>query len=132
MPTGQLFEWQVRAIAQPWATSAAVPNENSSAPSSAAITTSCPVFRPPSARSRTRPRRPFSTSVCCASARPSSQLMPAFFIDESGEAPVPPEWPLIRIASAPPLATPAATVPTPASATSLTDTAALGLICLRS
>ena len=49
-----------------------------------------------------------------------------------GEAPVPPEWPLIRIASALALATPAAMVPMPLRDTSFTHTVASGLICLRS
>ena len=38
----------------------------------------------------------------------------------SGEAPVPPSWPLMRTTSALPLETPAAMVPTPTSATSFT------------
>ncbi len=38
----------------------------------------------------------------------------------SGEAPVPPSWPLMSTTSAWALATPAAMVPTPTSATSLT------------
>ena len=49
-----------------------------------------------------------------------------------GLAPVPPLWPEIRIVSAFALATPAAMVPTPASATSFTQTLARGLTCLRS
>ena len=44
-----------------------------------------------------------------------------------GVAPVPPSWPLMRISSASALATPAATVPTPTCATSLTLTLAPGL-----
>ena len=40
------------------------------------------------------------------SAMPSSQGSPACLIDESGEAPVPPSWPLIRMTSAWALATP--------------------------
>ena len=50
--------------------------------------------------------------------------MPARLIDESGDAPVPPESPEIVMRSACALATPAAIVPTPASATSFTDTVA--------
>jgi hypothetical protein len=49
-----------------------------------------------------------------------------------GLAPVPPEWPEIRMASAFALATPAAIVPIPDRATSFTQTVASGLICLRS
>src|SRR6476469_3250258 len=49
-----------------------------------------------------------------------------------GEAPVPPSMPAITMWSAPALATPAATVPTPASATSLTLISAVGLAQRRS
>ena len=51
---------------------------------------------------------------------------------EAGLAPVPPSAPLITMRSALALATPAAIVPTPLSATSFTLTAAVGLIFLRS
>jgi len=47
------------------------------------------------------------------------------------EAPVPPSWPEIRIWSALALATPEATIPTPVSDTSLTETRARGLEHLR-
>lgn len=47
---------------------------------------------------------------------------PACLMLLMGEAPVPPSWPLIWITSALALATPDATTPMPASATSLTDT----------
>ena len=40
--------------------------------------------------SLTRPRRSLSTSVCCVSASPISQGIPARLMEESGEAPVPP------------------------------------------
>ncbi len=49
-----------------------------------------------------------------------------------GEAPVPPECPLIKITSAFAFATPAAIVPIPVDDTNLTPIFALGLICLRS
>ena len=55
-----------------------------------------------------------------------------YLIEDCGLAPVPPEWPETRITSALALATPAAIVPIPASETSLTQTLASGLICLRS
>ena len=45
---------------------------------------------------------------------------PACLILVSGDAPVPPSWPLMSTTSAWALATPAATVPTPTSATSFT------------
>ena len=72
------------------------------------------------------------TSVCWVSDSPSSQGLPARMIDDSGDAPVPPESPEMTIRSARAFATPAATVPTPASATSFTETAAFGLIAFRS
>ena len=49
-----------RTMMQPSASIAAVPNEYSSAPSSAATSTSRPVLKPPSTRTRTRSRRPSS------------------------------------------------------------------------
>ena len=58
--------------------------------------------------------------------------MPAYLMEDSGEAPVPPESPLISTLSAWALATPAATVPTPTSATSFTETPASGLEFFRS
>jgi hypothetical protein len=53
-------------------------------------------------------------------------------MEESGEAPVPPSWPETVMWSAFALATPAATVPTPTSATSFTLTSAVGFAFLRS
>ncbi len=117
---------------QPIATRLAVPMPNSSAPSIAAITTSRPVFSPPSVRSFTRCRSRFSISTWCASLSPISQGRPAYFTLVCGLAPVPPLWPLIRIASAFAFATPAAMVPMPLRATSFTQTVASGLICFRS
>ena len=43
-PTGQVSRWQTRIMMQPLTTSGAVAKPYSSAPSSAAITTSRPVF----------------------------------------------------------------------------------------
>jgi len=63
---------------------------------------------------------PFSIRVCWVSARPSSHGAPACFSEVSGDAPVPPSWPEIKTTSACALLTPAATVPTPTSATSFT------------
>ena len=48
-------------------------------------------------------------------------------MEDSGEAPVPPSWPEISTRSALAFETPAATVPTPISETSLTETSAAGL-----
>ena len=61
---------------QPETTSGAVAKPNSSAPSSAATTTSRPVLSWPSTWTTMRSRRPLSTSVCWASARPSSHGAP--------------------------------------------------------
>lgn len=97
-----------------------------------ATATPVPSMSLPSASSTTRERRPFCSSVCWASARPSSSGRPACQIESRAAAPEPPLWPLIKILSAAPLATPVAMVPTPASLTSLTDTRAPGLAFLRS
>ena len=84
MPTGQVFRWHLRIMMQPAAISGAVEKPNSSAPSSAPITTSRPVRSPPSTCTAMRPRNPFSTSVCCVSARPISHGEPAWVSDVSG------------------------------------------------
>ena len=99
-PTGQVSRWQTRIMMQPLTTSGAVAKPNSSAPSSAAITTSRPVFSWPSTCTTMRSRSPLSSSVCCVSARPSSHGAPACLIDVSGDAPVPPSWPEISTTSA--------------------------------
>src|SRR3990167_5168321 len=94
-PTGQVFRWHLRIMMQPSTTSGAVAKPNSSAPSSAPMATSRPVFIWPSACTRMRPRRRLSTRVCWVSARPISQEPPACLMDDQGEAPVPPSWPAI-------------------------------------
>ena len=132
IPTGHVLRWQARIITQPVAISGAVAKPISSAPSSAATTTSRPVLSCPSVCTQIRERRSFRTSVCCVSARPISHGIPAKRIDESGEAPVPPSCPEIRTWSAFAFATPAATVPTPTSATSLTEITAFGFAQRRS
>ena len=132
MPTGHVLRWQTRIMMQPIAISGAVEKPNSSAPSSAPITTSRPVFICPSTSTVIRERRSLSSSVCWVSASPISQGTPADWIDDCGEAPVPPSWPEIVTWSALALATPAATVPTPTSETSLTETEPVGLAQRRS
>ncbi len=94
IPVGHVSRWHWRAMSQPRATSIAVPNANSSAPSSAATSRSRPVLSPPSVRSATRSRSPFRSSVWWTSASPSSHGAPTCLIDDSGDAPVPPAWPL--------------------------------------
>ncbi len=88
------------------------------------MTTSRPVLSWPSTSTAMRERRSFITSTWCVSARPSSQGMPACLMEVSGEAPVPPSCPEMSTTSAWALATPAAMVPTPTSATSFTETRA--------
>mmetsp|Transcript_31683 Transcript_31683/g.53232 ORF Transcript_31683/g.53232 Transcript_31683/m.53232 type:complete len:305 (+) Transcript_31683:1062-1976(+) len=131
-PTGQLLVWQMRAMMQPVAIMATVPNPYSSAPISAAIMTSWPLLNPPSARSTTRSRSWFMVNVVCDSVSPISQGPPACLMLLMGDAPVPPSCPDTWMTSAPALATPEATVPMPASATSFTETLADGLIMCRS
>ena len=58
--------------------------------------------------------------------------MPACLMDDSGDAPVPPESPDINTTSPLPFATPAAMMPTPDRATSFTCMRASGLTFLRS
>mmetsp|Transcript_4227 Transcript_4227/g.9166 ORF Transcript_4227/g.9166 Transcript_4227/m.9166 type:complete len:245 (-) Transcript_4227:569-1303(-) len=132
MPTGHVFRWHLRIMMQPNTTSGIVAKPNSSAPSSAAIVTSRPVLSCPSDCSTTRERSPLSTSVWCASASPSSQGRPACLIPVQAAAPVPPSPPEMTMWSDLPLATPAATTPTPTSDTSLTETRAARLADLRS
>ena len=66
-------------------TSGAVAKPNSSAPSSAAMTTSRPVLSWPSTCTTIRSRRPLSSSVCWVSARPSSHGPPACLSEVSGD-----------------------------------------------
>ena len=132
MPTGQVLRWQTRIIMQPIASNGAVAKPNSSAPSNAAMATSRAVNSLPSTSTTIRLRKLFNTKVCCTSAKPSSHGMPACFKDVSGAAPVPPSQPLMSTTSALPFATPAATVPTPASDTSFTLMRAFGLAFFKS
>ena len=76
MPTGQVFRWQTRIITQPSVTSGAVEKPNSSAPRSAPITTSRPVFIWPSTSIATRERRSLMSRTWFVSAMPSSQGRP--------------------------------------------------------
>ena len=131
-PTGQVSRWQTRIMTQPATISGAVAKPYSSAPSSAATTTSRPVRIAPSTCTVIRSRKPLSSNVCWVSARPISHGVPACLSEFSGEAPVPPSCPEISTTSACALATPAATVPTPTSLTSFTCTRACSLAFFRS
>jgi hypothetical protein len=121
-----------RIMMQPMAMSGVVAKPHSSAPNKHEIATSLPVLSWPSVCTMTLPRRSFRTSVWCVSARPSSHGRPAYLMPVHLDAPVPPSWPEMRIWSALALATPDATIPTPVSDTSLTDTLARGFEHLRS
>jgi hypothetical protein len=131
-PTGQVSRWQTRIMMQPDTTSGALAKPNSSAPSSAAMITSRPVFSWPSVCTTIRSRSRDRSSVCWVSASPSSHGAPACLMLVSGAAPVPPSCPEMSTTSACALDTPAATVPTPTSATSLTCTRARGFAFFRS
>ena len=131
-PAGQVLAWHCRIMTHPRQTKMVVAKPNSCAPSKAPMTTSRPVLSWPSTCRRTRRRRRLSVKVWCVSASPSSQGRPAWWMEERGEAPVPPSCPATRMTSAWALATPAATVPMPASETSLTETRASGFTVRRS
>ena len=67
-----------------------VPNPKDSAPNIAALITSRPVFIPPSACNLILCLKPLSLRLWCASARPNSHGEPAYLMEVSGLAPVPP------------------------------------------
>ena len=131
-PTGQVLVWHLRIMTHPSTINAVVPKPNSSAPSKAMLIMSRPVFNCPSTCSFTCPRSPFNTKVCCVSLSPISGEIPAYRILDAGDAPVPPSAPEMTIRSAFALATPAAMVPTPLSATSFTLIRACGFTFFRS
>ena len=79
-----------------------------------------------------RPRNPLRTSVCWVSAKPISQGEPACVREVRGLAPVPPSKPEMVTWSDIAFETPAATVPTPISLTSFTETRDFGFTFLRS
>ena len=89
IPVGQVSRWHWRAMSQPIATSAAVPNANSSAPRSAATSRSRPVWSPPSVRSATRSRRSLRSRTWWTSARPSSHGAPTCLIERQRRCPGP-------------------------------------------
>ena len=90
IPMGQVSRLHTLIITQPRVTSGAVANPNSSAPRRHAIATSLPLISLPSVSIFTRFLRPFSLSVWCVSASPSSHGRPALCIELTGAAPVPP------------------------------------------
>ena len=121
-------------IRQPAAISGAVAKPNSSAPSSAPMMTSRPVRRPPSTCNAMRRAQTVLGPVSDAS-RPAPHLPGAAgMLDrrQGRSARLPPSKPAMVMWSARALATPAATVPTPTSDTSLTEMSAAGLTFFRS
>ena len=76
-PVAQLFRWQILKYLQPIAIIGPVPKPNDSAPRIAALTTSNPVFKPPSACSLTLCRKLLALKAWCASDNPSSHGEPA-------------------------------------------------------
>ena len=131
-PTGHVLEWHCLTMIHPIATNAVVATPYSSAPIIAAITTSLPVLMPPSVLRVTLCLRLFNVKTWLASVKPISHGIPTYLTLVCGVAPVPPLCPDINIISAFALATPAAIVPTPDDATSLTPILALGFICFKS
>ena len=125
-PTGHVFRWQARIITQPVATSAAVPNPISSAPSKPGDQHVAPRHELPVGLDPDPGAKLVQHERLRVSARPISQGIPAQRIDERGDAPVPPSDRRSARWSAFAFATPAATVPAPASATSFTGTSASG------
>ena len=132
MPTGQVLRWQTRIMTQPAATSGAVEKPNSSAPSSAPIDDVAAGAQ----------------AAVDLQAHAAAQLVADQHLLRLGQAELPGQAgvldrrqrrgagaavvPAITMWSAPALATPAAIVPTPASATSLTEISAAGLTQRRS
>mmetsp|Transcript_31480 Transcript_31480/g.86682 ORF Transcript_31480/g.86682 Transcript_31480/m.86682 type:complete len:276 (+) Transcript_31480:2629-3456(+) len=92
-PTGHVLRWHLRIMMQPSVMSGAVVIATSSAPSSAAMTTSLPVRICPSVCNITRSRKPLSTRVWCVSATPISHGNPQCLMDVHLAAPVPPDIP---------------------------------------
>ena len=132
IPTGQVFKLQTRIITHPIAISGPVEKPNSSAPRQIAIARSLPVNNFPSVSILTLFLKPLRTRVWWVSATPISQGIPALYIEVRGDAPVPPSYPEINIVLAPAFTTPAAIVPTPDSATSLTEIRAFLLAFFKS
>ena len=126
-PTGQVLRWHLRIMMQPAAINGAVAKPNSSAPSSAPTTTSRPVLRPPSTCTAMRPRRPFQHQGLLrlgeADLPGRAGMVQRRQRAGAGAALKAGDRDMIgaRLAD-----TPAATVPTPTSDTSFTDTARSG------
>ena len=132
MPTGQVFEVAGSAhhdAAGRGQQERRAERPNSSAPSSAARTTSRPVFRPPSTWSRTRPAKPAAGRASrCVSARPISHGRPDVLDRGQRRGAGPAVRPRRRgRCRRGPSTTPARSLPTPISDTSLTETSRVGV-----
>ncbi len=91
MPTGQVSRWtDTHHDAAADTTSGAVAKPNSSAPSSAATTTSRPVFSCPSTWTTMRSPQAVEHRVCCPRRDRAPTGLPACLSEVSGDAPVPP------------------------------------------
>ena len=90
MPTWQVSVWHLRQMVQPMATIAIVPKPTRFAPSSTILTTSEPLFMPPSHQISTRSRSPALSSAACASTTPISAGSPTYLSECCRAAPVPP------------------------------------------
>ena len=132
MPTGQVLRWQTRIITQPETTSGAVAKPNSSAPSSAAIDDVAPGLQLAVDLDDHAAAQAVQAQHLLRLGEPQLPRHAACLMLVSGDAPVPPSWPEISTTSACALATPAAIVPTPATATSLTEMRAGGFAFFRS
>jgi hypothetical protein len=121
-PTGQVLRWHLRIMMQPIAISGAVAKPNSSAPSSAPMTDVAAGAQPPS--TCTRCGRAGRSAPASAGSRQADLPGRAGVLDRgqrrgAGAAVVAGDGDVVGLA----LATPAATVPTPTSDTSFTETA---------
>ena len=133
IPVGHVSRWHWRAMSQPSATSADVPNANSSAPSSAATSRSRPGLETAVGAQRDAVAQAVAEQHLVDLGQPE---LPggADVLDRRQRA-----TPRSRrrgrdrwMYAAPAFATPAAIVPTPRDATSFTPIRALGLIARRS
>jgi hypothetical protein len=115
-----VFRWQTRIITQPDTTSGAVAKPNSSAPSSAAIDDVAAGLHLAVDLHDDAVAQAVQHQHLLRLGQAELPRHAACLMLVSGDAPVPPSWPEISTTSACALATPAAIVPTPTSATSFT------------
>ena len=96
IPTGQVFRWQTRIMMQPIAISGAVEKPHSSAPSSAADDHVAPGAHPAVDLDQDPRAQVVARAASAGSRRARSPTgTPPTWIEDCGEAPVPPSWPAI-------------------------------------